>query len=515
MPTDGQPAPPADLREVRRRLAELPGKRKLDLLLEAPDPVALVQAVPEQELYQAILEIGPADSGEILSLAAPEQFVHFIDRAAWPESWGNPTSREVLRWLTLARESAGHSDQALARYRDKLASLDVELLELVLREELRVHELEEGKEPPVVHFDRTYRTPEGKYLIEFAADGADYGTLKQLLDDLFAQDTLGTIRLLEAVRWELPSDLAETARRWRDGRLRDLGFPTLEEAVSFYARPNRRASVDATENATPSTALATVEGPLLDRALSLVAADDWPRVEEALVYASNAALVANGVAADDALGAKLALDGARATLSLGLELIANGDAALAAKLLAERPVREIFQAGMGELYRLQSRARKIGQQAALPGAKAPTLIERPWSEMLESLQRKRPALPDERGRGRTHIPATRAEIARADATLDEAAALVPLLETLGIGPAALAPLAEQAGLAASAVRASDAVRALARAALQGLQGVSFAEEGGPSADAVDQKANELLTSAAKLVGTDAAARAAQKLLHKG
>src|SRR5205814_7138922 len=102
---------------------------------------------------------------------------------------------------------------------------------LVLHEQLRIHSLEETPDPPVQDWSRTWRTPEGKYVVEFVAEKTDYATLRQLMEDLFSQGPFEAMRLLESIRWEVPTELAEIARKWRDGRLRDLGFPQLEEAM--------------------------------------------------------------------------------------------------------------------------------------------------------------------------------------------------------------------------------------------------------------------------------------------
>src|SRR5436309_126914 len=96
----------------RRALAAAQGKEKLDILLEAPDPEALVQSIPDQELYLALLEIGPEDAAEVVALSSPSQFRHAIDLAAWPGGDAGPEAAAILRWLRLAREGAGHSDRA-------------------------------------------------------------------------------------------------------------------------------------------------------------------------------------------------------------------------------------------------------------------------------------------------------------------------------------------------------------------------------------------------------------------
>ena len=506
----------SDLRQFRLELAEATGKDKLDLLLSAADPLATVRALPEAELYMALLEIGPEDAADIVSLSSAEQFAHFVDRSTWLKSDEGPDTKGVLHWLTLARESA-RSDQALERYREKLAKLDIELLELLLREQTRVYSLEETPDPPIEDWGRTWHTAERKYVVEFVAEGGDYGTLKQLLDDLVAQDPFITTRLLEAIRWEVPSELAETARRWRDGRLRDLGFPQLDEAIAFYARPAKRApAVTPANPAVTGLARPASTLPLLDRALALVPSESFERAEESVLYAANAALVANNVAPDDALAARTTLQETRSLLSLGLDVLAGGDAGRAAALLAERPIKQIFQAGMGELYALQTRARLISQAGRLPGAKSATLLESPWSDLMAALERKRPTLLDPRGKGRTRTPSDRSEVAIAEAALDEAAAALQILELLGAGPAVVGPAAEAAGLLPSAVRARDALTARARAALAGKGGVSFLDPGsesdtGQTAESLAAKVAELVTEAAAKIGTQAAVRAAAVL----
>src|SRR5947207_8335798 len=127
----------------RRALAAAIGKEKLDVLLSAPDPEALVQSIPDQELYLALLEIGPEDAAEVVALSSPSQFRHAIDLSAWPGSDAGPEPASVLRWLRLAREGAGHGDRASQRYRAKPGGLDRGRLTLTPRPPLRLHAVQE------------------------------------------------------------------------------------------------------------------------------------------------------------------------------------------------------------------------------------------------------------------------------------------------------------------------------------------------------------------------------------
>jgi hypothetical protein len=444
-----------DVRAARKALSQARGKQKLDILLEAG---ALIRSLPPEELYLALLDIGPDDAADVVALTTPEQFRHFIDMAAWPRSDAGPTASEVLRWLRLAREG-GRAD---TRFRNQLRSLDIELLALILRREMVVQELGEDNFPEPQDPGLAYYTPDRRFLLEFTADHAG---MRQLIEDLYTEDPGTAGRLIEAVRWELPTELEEAARRWRNGRLRDAGVPEFEEAVSFYARPaakknNYFFSPDGT------TALVAPAGNLVDAALERLSGPELQEAEESLIYAANAALVANRVPLDDPQEVREQLAEARATLGLGLELLSGGDAERAARVLVETPIREVFQTAMGEAYRLQTRARKIAAAARLPQAQSATLLDTPLESVVEALLKSRPLfhLPGER-RPRTF--ASRAEVARAEALLGEAEQEIALLETLGIPPAVLGPKVEEAGLGPAVLKASDAIHALVESQLRG------------------------------------------------
>ena len=454
-----------DLRAARRALQDVRGKQKLDFFINAKDPRALVQSLPPEELYLALLDIGPDDATDLIALSTPQQFRHFIDMAAWPKSDEGPRSSEILRWVRLAREGVGRSDASMARFRRQLASLDLEMMALLLRREMTVYDLAEDDQPNAQDEALIYFTSDRRFMLEFGSQDS-YAAMKQLIEDLYEQDVFATGRLIESIRWEVPTELEETARRWRDGRLRDLGVPDFEEAISFYARPAERARNEAAAGHA-GTALLTPQGSLVDAAMELLSGEDLEAAEESVIYAANAALVANRVPLDDADEVREQLTQSRATLGLGLELLSAGDPARAARLLADEPIRKIFQAAMGEVYALQTRARRIAASARLPQAQSATLLDRPLSGVIEALLKPRPTFGDP-GARRPRAFGSRADLAHGAALLDDSEATVALLGALGIAPAVLGPQAELAGLGPSALTASAAVRALVESRMRGL-----------------------------------------------
>lgn len=508
-----------DLRTLRATLAAAGGREKLDLLLSAPDPAALVPALPAHELYLALLEIGPEDAAEVVSLASPEQFKHFVDASCWPRRDAGPDPRKLMRWLTLARDGGGMmKDEARERFYAKLAGLDPELLALALRHNLKAHDLSEDDDPQLGEESSVYRSPEGKYVIEITGD---YPLFKRLLDDLYANDPFVTTRMLEALRWDVPTELEESARRWREARLRDEGVPDLEEALAFFARPaSKKGAPPAPAPSGPRVALEAVERrPLLERAAERLSGEERDRAEEGVVYACNAALVAQGVAFDDVQAVRRALADARALLSLGLELVSGGDEEQAARALAGQPSRTLFQAAMGELYRLQSRARTAAKALRLPQAQRATLLDPPLANLVDGLSQVPPllALPASDASGERRVveraPGSRLEVRVADLLLDEAEGVAALLAALDLAPAALGPLAEAAGVGATALHASDVLRARVACALAGrpftLEGLPEAQA--PKAEGFVAALALLLDEAGARAGTEGARRAAARL----
>jgi hypothetical protein len=439
------------LRDVRLALAQARGRQKIDLLLEAPDPQALIRALPPEELYFALLEAGSDDAAEVIALASPEQFRTFIDLAAWPKSDEGPRPQEIVRWLRLSREG---NSRDVDRFREQLAGLDRELLALLIRREVKVHELTEDVQPSPENPGLAHYTPDRRFLLEFQ-NQQTFEAMRQIFEDLYAEDAYVAGNMLESARWEVPTELEENARHWRDARLRDLGVPTFEEALSFYARPASRV-----EPVPPSSSTAlTVPGrPLLDEALAKLNDEELEQAEESIAYAANSALVANRTPMGDSDEVREQLLSARGTLSLGLELLSGGDPEKASRVLVEQPVREIFQTAMGEVYRLQTRARQIAKRARLPEAQSVTLIDEPLESALQALLVPRPKL-HEPGKRRPRTFASRADLELAAKLLDQAEGLLALLHQLGLAPEKLGPLAEAAGLGPAALKASGAISA--------------------------------------------------------
>jgi len=368
---------------VRHALAESHGRARLDLLLDRP---GLIPELPADELFHAIVDVGLEDAHEVVRLATPEQFRTFLDLAGWLGDELVPA--RAFPWLRAARPPSLSGEDEEAGYRAKLRELDPEVLGLLLRAAVRVHDLEEEPDAEP-EGDRFARTPEGRFLVEFLPEGADGLLARRLVDDMYAEDPYRAARLLTAVRHDLESDLSEAALRWRTGRLADLGFPPLDEALSWYARPAGKSTdrPAGLPDRPPGIWLAARDGAsLLDRAAQLLDGAARARFEAEVVQAANAVLVAERVDPADPEEVRGALAAARSLLEMGLEATAPPDAAAASAVLAATPLKRVFQAGFGRLLELHWQAERLARRLEGLGL----ALDPPLGEALAALRLRRP-----------------------------------------------------------------------------------------------------------------------------
>lgn len=337
--------------ELVRRLTDLAPRHRIDAMMEEVDGKALVRSLPAEDVYSTIIDVGLPDSTEIVQLATPEQFRTFVDLAAWQRDRMDPL--EVLHWLRAAR---GDDDEDFVK---KLGSLDMEVLELVYKRLVIIHDLEEN--PDVDTEGPTMEMPEGKYLLEFRIDGVDEAALRRLTYDLVTQNPFELGRFLEAVRWEAVTELEEAAYQFRRARLEDLGFPPLEESIKVFAwvDPDKVGVKSA-----PKSGLAPVQGRVDYVAAAFQGLDSVERqnLEGEVRYLVNCVLVADGAEPGDPLAIKRLSEHARDYLDLGLEHYTAGDPALATDVVRETTLRALFQCGFSLTLRLKRQAEKLAHE---------------------------------------------------------------------------------------------------------------------------------------------------------
>src|SRR5208283_2347593 len=139
--------------QLVRQLQRLEPKARLGALTDQPDAAALVRRLPAEALYLDIRSVGLADSTDIVQLSSPAQFQAFVDLGAWQRD--RLDSHALLAWIRAAR-----GDDAAA-FHAQVAGLDLELIELLLRQHTVIHDLEE--EPDLHVEGLTLDSADGRY----------------------------------------------------------------------------------------------------------------------------------------------------------------------------------------------------------------------------------------------------------------------------------------------------------------------------------------------------------------
>jgi hypothetical protein len=341
---------PTSRAELVRRLATLSPKRRAEAMLETVDGRPLVSTLPAEDVYTTILDVGLADSTELVQLSTPEQFVTYVDLASWQKDRIDPL--EVLHWLRAAR---GDDDEDFMK---KLSALDIEVLELMYKKLALLHDLEEN--PDVDTEGVTMETPDGKFLVEFTIEGVDEAAMRRLTFDLMAHNPFELSRFLEAVRWEMPTEIEEIAYQFRQSRLQDLGFPPMDEAVKVFAW----VDPDKVTARGGGTGLATAQGHLDLVTAAFRGLDEVERqnLEAEVRYLVNCVMVAEAAEPGDPGAIRQYSEYARDILDLGLEHLTGGQAELASEAVRDRPLKEIFQLGFSLTLRLKRQVEKLAKE---------------------------------------------------------------------------------------------------------------------------------------------------------
>jgi hypothetical protein len=461
----GSPRPPRTnnvvaLSQYRARLGRGRKLRRADALLEAPDLEAAVRALPGDELYYVLHEIGLAEGAEILASATSQQLAVVLDFGIWERDQLNPAA--YGEWLTAI---ASAPFERIGRW---MKGIDSELLGLILRRGADIYDLTQG-DPPEEPQGTFYPTPDGFFVLDVRVspvvdDGPDPArALIALVDALYRTDHEFARRMIVGAIGELDAELEESAYRWRQARMADLGFADYYEALEVYreldpatvriggqqqARARTIVDARAADGAALRipTALAErlgdTDGSAFSRAAQkLTAGDELDDLRFALVALTNRVLAADRIAPGDDEAVAAVLDRLLATLDLATERLAQGDDERGAAALRTIPLARLFRLGVslcGKVKRLALTLRREGPF----GARGFDLAETDDATVLEAVSRLRPMFPrlldDPPSAGERpfrHLT----DLARAAAAVEQAAAAQAIVRGLGVTPEDVAP----------------------------------------------------------------------------
>lgn len=379
-PAKNAPLAFADLRLLREQLLSTPASQRVGRLIEQPKVRQVLKKLPPQDLLIAIHAAGISDSLELIELLPSTQVQAIIDLETWQRDRIAP--RRLASWLSVL--FAANPQAAM----HQVLGLDPELLSLFLKLHTRVYDLGQEEDPDVDGYD-FIRTPDQRYLVAFIPppnfddpedperpDPSDViGTevARKIINGMIAREPFTASRYLESVRWELPSELEETSLRWRSGRLGDLGYPDMYEALAIYAPldpmhpPLSPAANIIPDPEDPDNALTLFVdeysgAPLLRAALNALDSAEADRIRRQMTALANRVAAAQALSPGDLEGLAQVVHESTATVNLGLEFQSRGDLDKACEILHQEALVILFRTGHSLSKKIAREARTVADR---------------------------------------------------------------------------------------------------------------------------------------------------------
>ena len=429
--------------ELSQRLMGLPPKKRLEAVLSRTDAEAVVAALPVQDFFFFVKEIGPDDAAPLLALGQVEQVIHLFDLEWWDKDQVQPA--KALQWL---QRLASASDEKLVAW---LYQVDFELLVALFKKWIRVVLTPEDIDPLEATEQLPKHTLDDQFYWETQyLQFEDF--LAQLLSLIFEVHSGFYKELMNHIIWVSDLQMEEDAYRFHRARLEDEAIPEFYDALEIYravspgqiGHDKDAAELKAVEASAPSFAVALLpEKDLLHSALEQIRdprAVDTLRLE--LASLANKVIVADHLSVDEPETLRRAAGKVAAYVNLGLDLMSQSELQSAVKTLEEVFLENLFRLAHTQITRLKGRLQQLLRDGWLSWW--PTglnCLESDWMESAELLLQKTPRLVRPASAAGS-VPGEdffrdRRDLSRGKHFLNVISALGPLLEGLSVEPARL------------------------------------------------------------------------------
>ena len=440
---DGQDLAELGSHELSQQLMGIPAKKRLEAVLSRTDAEAVVAALPVQDFFFFVKEIGPDDAGSLLALGQIEQLVHLFDLEWWNKDQLQPA--KALQWL---ERLASASEDNLLRW---LYHADFELLVALFKKWIRVESapedidlLEATEQLPKHTLDDQFFW-ETQYL-QFE----DF--LSRLLNLIFEVHSGFYRELMNHIIWVSGLEIEEDAYRFNRARLEDQAIPGFYEALDIYRTINPKeidhnketVALMPTSASPPSFALVLLpKKDLLHAALEKIQdVRETDAFQLELASLANKVIIADQLALDEADTLRQAMAKVSAYVNLGLDIMSRGALDGAVKIVRVVFLEHLFRLAHTRVMRLKGRLQQQLRHGWL--SRWPTGLkglETDWMESAELLLLKTPKLVRPvSGTGSISgedFFRDRQDLIRAKHFVDVISAMGSLVESLSMEPAEL------------------------------------------------------------------------------
>ncbi len=382
---------------------ELSAKNRVTALIERKDTREVLKAIAPQDIFLTLREVGASDCLEILELLPQESVQAIFDMDGWKNH--RVDAAAIGDWVELL--FAANPDVAVSR----IHQLDIESVSLLLKIHCQVFDidLDEGQIPSVPNLHII--SPDQRLIVIFKEHPYTEKLcrgLKAYLEGIFARDMQYALRLIEAIRWELPSQLEEEALRFRNARMCDLGFPDPSEAWEVFAFRDPDAALTTqreSDNASQEGLVLRANTPLFlsvdstpgatffTEVFSQLEPQHQDSVAREVVALTNRLLLAWHDDLGENENLKVRLQECVSLIGIGLRYRSQDNPSEAIALLEQHHAKEIFHVGYGLFLRVVRRFNSTLRKAENGfDALGLSLLDSPLKECVEGLRQGFPLI---------------------------------------------------------------------------------------------------------------------------
>lgn len=391
----------SEIRGVLSRVLAERGESRLEAILEASDPKAVVHAMEPIEAFYTFAQLEDDRKRVLIRLLSREQLDHLLDIDLWR---GDRLDVErVLTWLELLWRAENElAVEWMLRTESELVVSILKLLCTVTEGPVAAEDSLTERQDQLPPF-----SAEGKLFVRFTSERAAE-LLKGPLILLAGTDIEYYLSLLQDVMVTVASETEESAYAKRWARIRDQGFVPPEEAYEIYRWSNQEdhaaSSVDGKHDSVDETDGDSQGAPT---ALALVAPQgvlaaaleplDEARLRElsrAVGVMGSRVMSADHLHFADLDAHRAALEKTLGYINIGLRDIAGADVGLARDALRRRSVANLFQRGYAKVAALGRRALVVRRQDWLSQmGLGVEVLDEPLGDVVRALARPRPLYP--------------------------------------------------------------------------------------------------------------------------
>lgn len=342
---------------------DLSAKAREELVAASRRPSEMMRRISEEEIFFTIKEIGEESAPAIIAFTTGRQLQYVLDVELWKKDMLD--LRSASRWLDII--AASGEDKIIQFVQVTDSELLCAILGRLMRVKMRDPELdltEQMDSLPLFTLDDLF-------FMEFRAPDSEE-SLKRILDTVFRWNQQYYMSLMEHLSWENSLEDEETARKWRNSRLAEKGFPEFDEVLEIYQYINKNRLSEPFAAPQPEhddeQPYLMVKFPLkvLDsnnlfrRGLDKIAAtEERDRLCGELAHLANKVIIADGKDPGSAEEIRASLKKVGSYINIALEDMCVDDVLLAAALLRANHAELLFRRGFSLILDLRKEVQKF------------------------------------------------------------------------------------------------------------------------------------------------------------